>query len=63
MSTAGDVFSVIKKIMLVSEELTRQNADLERLASKVEDHGERLVRVETILALAGKQNRIILPGS
>lgn len=63
MSTAGDIFTVIKKIMLVSEELTRQTKELEHLASKVEEHGERLVRVETILALAGKQNRIILPGS
>lgn len=36
--------------MLVSEELTRQTAQLESLASKVEDHGERLVRMETILS-------------
>ena len=54
---------MLKKLMLVSEELTRQSTELERLAAKLEEHGERLVRVETILALAGKQNRIILPGS
>ena len=63
MSTTGDVFSAIKKLMLVSEELTRQASELERLAAKIEEHGERLVRVETILSFSAKQNRLILPGS
>lgn len=63
MSTAGDVFTVIKRIMLVSEDLARLSAEMKEMSEDLDDHEARLIRIETTLSMAGKQNRIILPGS
>ena len=63
MSTAGDIFTVIKRIMLVSEDLARLTAEMKEMSEELDDHDRRLIRIETTLALSSKGNRIILPGS
>lgn len=52
MSLLSDAFAATKKILLVSEELDRLSADTKALAHAVQDHEQRLIRVETTLELA-----------
>ena len=63
MSTAADLFTVVKKLFLVSEEMSRLSSDVKELSHRVNEHGERLARIETLLSVAAKQSRIILPGN
>lgn len=62
MSTAGDIFSILKKIILVSEDLDRLSAETKALSDEVRNHEARLIRIETALEMAGKRSRLILPG-
>jgi hypothetical protein len=62
MSTAGDLFSVVKRIILVNEEMSRLTAEVHRLSQMVDEHDRRLIRIETLLEVAGKRSRLILPG-
>lgn len=62
MSTAGDIFSVLKKIILVSEDLDRLSNEVKALSDDLRDHEGRLIRIETTLSLASKRSRLILPG-
>jgi hypothetical protein len=62
MSTAGDIFSIVKKIILVSEDLDRLSSETRALSDDVRDHEARLIRIETTLDFASKRSRLILPG-
>jgi hypothetical protein len=63
MSVAAEVLTVVKKIFLVSEELTRLSADIRELSHIVNDHEIRLVRIETTLDIARRAPRATLPGN
>lgn len=63
MSTASEVLSVVKKIFLVSEELTRLSTDVKELSKIVHEHEVRLSVIENTLSLARRSSRLILPGS
>ncbi len=63
MSVTGEVLSVVKKIFLVSEELTRLSADIKELSSIVNDHEVRLAVIENVLSTSKRSSRLILPGN
>jgi hypothetical protein len=62
MSATGDFLTIVKKIFLVSEELTRLSAEVKDLTHKVHEHDGRLIRIETTLAISARSSRLILPG-
>jgi hypothetical protein len=63
MSAANDFLTLVKKIFLVSEELTRLSSEVKDLTHQVHDHEGRLIRLETTLAIAAQNSRLILPGN
>ena len=63
MSTTGEILSIVKKIFLVSEELTRLSADVKELSTLIHEHEVRLSVIENTLSLAQRSSRLILPGS
>ncbi len=62
MSVASEVGSIIKKIFLVSEELTRLSTEVKELSRDVNNHEVRLAVIENILSLTHRSSRLILPG-
>lgn len=63
MSIAGEIGSVIKKIFLVSEELTRLSSEVKDLSRDVQNHEVRLAVIENTLALAHRSSTRMLPGN
>ena len=64
MSVTGEVLSVVKKIFLVSEELTRLSAEVKELSKDVIDHEVRLAVIENTLSIAKRSSsRLVLPGN
>ena len=64
MSVTGEVLSVVKKIFLVSEELTRLSAEVKELSKDVIDHEVRLAVIENTLSIAKRSSsRLTLPGN
>lgn len=62
MTLGGDLLSLIKKIFLVSEELTRLSAEVKELSRSVNEHDVRLAVIENTLSLATRSSKLILPG-
>jgi hypothetical protein len=63
MTVAGDLFSIVKKIFLVSDELTRLSIEVKDLTRAVNDHDVRLAVVENTLSLTRRSTRHVLPGN
>jgi hypothetical protein len=64
VSVTGEVLSVVKKIFLVSEELTRLSAEVKELSKDVIDHEVRLAVIENTLSIAMRSSsRLVLPGN
>ncbi len=64
MSVTGEILSVVKKIFLVSEELTRLSAEVKELSKDVIDHEVRLAVIENTLSIAKRSSsRLTLPGN
>ena len=63
MTVASDLFSIVKKIFLVSDELTRLSSEVKDLTRAVNDHDVRLAVVENTLALALRSTKRVLPGN
>ena len=62
MSSATDAFNLIKRLFLINEELTRISANVDELSRLVNEQDRRLIRLETMVELAPKRSRLILPG-
>jgi hypothetical protein len=62
MTLGSDLLSLIKKIFLVSEELTRLSAEVKDLSRSVNEHDVRLAVIENTLSLATRSSKLILPG-
>jgi hypothetical protein len=63
MTFAGDLFSMVKKIFLVSDELTRLSIEVKDLTRAVNDHDVRLAVIENTLSLSRRSTRHVLPGN
>jgi hypothetical protein len=64
VSVTGEILSVVKKIFLVSEELTRLSAEVKELSKDVIDHEVRLAVIENTLSIAKRSSsRLVLPGN
>ena len=53
MSALSAVFSNLKKVLLLENKVDRLEAEVQHLSRKVEDHESRLVRIETMIEVAG----------
>lgn len=62
MSTATEAFNLIKKIFLISEEISSLTTEMDELSRMVDEHDRRLIRIETVLEMMSKRSRLILPG-
>ena len=50
MSVTAEILSVVKKIFLVSEELTRLSSDVKELSRIVNDHEVRISVIENTIS-------------
>ena len=62
MSVTAEILSVVKKIFLVSEELTRLSSDVKELSRIVNDHEVRISVIENTISLA-QRSKLTLPGN
>ena len=62
MTIGSDLFSIAKKIFLVSDELTRLSAEVQDLTRAVNDHDVRLAVIENTLTLTHRSAKRTLPG-
>jgi hypothetical protein len=63
MTIGNDLFSIVKKIFLVSDELTRLSSEVKDLTRTVNDHDVRLAVIENTLSLTHRSTKRILPGN
>jgi hypothetical protein len=57
MSSAGTFFNVVKRLLLITEDLSRLSSDQKALDLRVQDHSERLVRLETLVEAARENSK------
>ena len=62
MTIGTEILSVVKKIFLVSDELTRLSAEVKDLTRVSNDHDIRLAVIENTLLLTHRSSKLILPG-
>ncbi len=62
MTLGSEVFPVLKKIFVVSEEVTRLPIETKELARTVQDHEVRLAVIENTLTLTRRSTNLNLPG-
>ena len=63
MTIGTEILSIVKKIFLVSDELTRLSAEVKDLTRVSNDHDIRLAVIENTLLLTHRSSKLILPGS
>ncbi len=63
MTVGSDVLGIIKKIFLVSEELTRLSGEVKELTRQTNQHDIRLAVIENTLSIAQRTSKLILPGN
>ncbi len=63
MTLGSEAFALIKKIFLVSEELTRLSAEVKELSRDSNNHEVRLAVIETKLSMTNSSSKLILPGN
>ncbi len=63
MTLLAEAFATTKKILLVSEELTRLSEETKLLSRAVTDHERRLIRIETTIEIAQRGSHLTLPGN
>jgi len=62
MGVVADLGSIIKKIFIVSEELTRLSSEVKELSRDMNNHEARLAVIENTLSLIHRPSRPALPG-
>jgi len=53
MSTISDVMTAMKDVLLLTDKVDRSGKMLSELARELRDHDRRLIRLETMVAMAG----------
>ncbi len=63
MTIGTEILSIVKKIFLVSDELTRLSAEVKDLTRISNEHDVRLAVIENTLMLTQRSSRLVLPGN
>ncbi len=63
MTISGDAFAFVKKLFIVSEELTRLSVEVKDLSRTVNDHEVRISVIENTLSIAQRSSKLTLPGN
>ena len=58
MSTLKDVISAMKEVLLLTDKVDRAGAVLTEISGELRDHDRRLIRLETMVEIAGKQHQV-----
>jgi hypothetical protein len=58
MSVLTQILSYGKEVVLLTERVERLLEDRKALLARIEDHEQRLVRIETIMEFAARQRRL-----
>lgn len=58
MSVLSQILSYGKEVLLLTERVDQLLEDRKALMGKLEDHEQRLVRIETIMEFASRQRRL-----
>jgi hypothetical protein len=58
MSVLTQILSYGKEVVLLTERVERLLEDRKTLLARIEDHEQRLVRIETIMEFAARQRRL-----
>jgi hypothetical protein len=53
VSTVDRLLESIREVVVLGSEMKRLNADIRDLALEVRDHERRLIRIETLIEVAG----------
>lgn len=63
MTMTSEILTIIRKIFVVSDELTRMSLELKELTHTVNSHDVRLAVIENTLSMASRPGKLILPGN
>ncbi len=55
MSTISDVMTAMKDVLLLTDKVDRSGKILSELARELRDHDRRLIRLETMVEMAGNR--------
>ncbi len=58
MSTFADVMAAVKEVMLLTDKVERAGMLLSEISKELQSHDRRIVRLETIVEIAGNQPKI-----
>jgi len=59
----GEAFTLLRKLFVVSEELTRLSVEVKELSQTVNNHEVRISVIENTLSLAQRSSKLTLPGN
>ncbi len=59
MSAFKDVISAMKEVLLLTDKVDMAGKVLSDISSELRDHDRRLIRLETMVELAGTQPRLM----
>ena len=63
MTMGSELFSIVKKIFLVADDLTRLSSEVKELTRVVNEHDVRLAVIENTLTLTRRSTKLTLPGN
>ncbi len=63
MTLSGDAFAFVKKLFIVSEELTRLSVEVKDLSRTVNNHEVRISVIENTVSIAQRSSKLTLPGN
>ncbi len=63
MTLGTEILSIVKKIFIVSDELTRLSSEVKELTRSVNQHDVRLAVIENTLQLTAHRGSLTLPGN
>lgn len=58
MSTLKDVVSALKEVLLLTDKVDRTGKMLTEIAGELRQHDRRLIRLETMVEVAGNRPRL-----
>lgn len=57
MSMIGDAFATLRRLMVMDGDLQRMKDALDRSGQRLDDHNDRLVRIEALIEFSGYGRR------